>query len=125
MAQCVVHVLKGLACRAPVSPAARLPRTASSAQRSRRLRSTRAAAPVLLTHALVTKQSNLTIYSDAMMSYSAQETSTVTLRPSRALWCSQLCEIRIVNAMAGQQGARKEHSQTLKQFLHLLHGLIG
>ncbi len=34
---------------------ARLPRTASSAQRSRRLRSTRAAAPVLLTHADVTK----------------------------------------------------------------------
>ena len=34
---------------------ARLPRTASSAQRSRRLRSTRAAAPVLLAHADVTK----------------------------------------------------------------------
>jgi hypothetical protein len=34
---------------------ARLPRTASSAQRSRRLRSTRAAAPVLLAHAEVTK----------------------------------------------------------------------
>ena len=35
---------------------ARLPRTASSAQRSRRLRSTLAAAPGLLAHALVTKQ---------------------------------------------------------------------
>ena len=34
---------------------ARLPRTASSAQRSRRLRCTRAAAPVLLAHAEVTK----------------------------------------------------------------------
>ena len=34
---------------------ARLPRTASSAQCSRRLRSTRAAAPVLLAHAVVTK----------------------------------------------------------------------
>ena len=33
---------------------AHLPRTASSAQRSRRLRSTRAAAPVLLAHAEVT-----------------------------------------------------------------------
>ena len=33
---------------------ARLPRTASIAQRSRRLRSTRAAAPVLLAHAEVT-----------------------------------------------------------------------
>ena len=34
---------------------ARLPRTASSAQRSRRLHSTRAAAPVLLAHANVTE----------------------------------------------------------------------
>ena len=34
---------------------ARLPRTASSAQRSRRLRSPRAAAPVLLAYAEVTK----------------------------------------------------------------------
>ncbi len=34
---------------------ARLPRTASSAQHSRRLRSTRAAAPILLAHAEVTK----------------------------------------------------------------------
>ena len=34
---------------------ARLPCTASSAQRSRRLRSTRAAAPVLLAHADITK----------------------------------------------------------------------
>jgi 5'-3' exonuclease len=41
MAQCVVHALKGLACRARVSlQLARRPRTASSAQRSRRLRST-------------------------------------------------------------------------------------
>ncbi len=38
---------------------ARLPRTASSAQRSRRLRSTRAAAPVLLAHANVTESINI------------------------------------------------------------------
>ena len=38
---------------------ARLPRTASSAQRSRRLRSTRAAAPVLHAHAEVTKTLNI------------------------------------------------------------------
>ncbi len=46
LAQCVVHALKGLACRARVSLASS-PGTASSAQRSRRLCSTRAAAPVL------------------------------------------------------------------------------
>ena len=58
MAQCVVHALKGLAVSLRL---ARLPpsRTASSAQRSRRLRSTRAAAPVLLTHADVTKTLNI------------------------------------------------------------------
>ena len=38
---------------------ARLPRTASSAQRSRRLRSTSAAAPVLLVHAEFTKKHNI------------------------------------------------------------------
>jgi hypothetical protein len=37
----------------------RLPRTASSAQRSRRLRSTRAAAPVLLAQAEVTKKHHI------------------------------------------------------------------
>ncbi len=57
MAQCVVHVLKGLACRARATLASR---TASSAHRSRRLRSTRAAAPGLLAHAEVTK--NTTIF---------------------------------------------------------------
>jgi hypothetical protein len=52
MAQCVVHALKGwLAARVSLRQA-RLPRTA---QRSRRLRSTRAAATVLLAHANVTK----------------------------------------------------------------------
>ena len=60
MAQCVVHALKGLALAARVSlRLARLPRTASSAQRSRRLRSTRAAAPVLLAHANVTENINI------------------------------------------------------------------
>ncbi len=57
MAQCVVHARKGLAPRARVTPASYLPRTggtASSAQRSRRLRSTRVAAPGLLAHAYVT-----------------------------------------------------------------------
>ena len=38
---------------------ARLPRTARCAQRSRRLRSTRAAAPVLLAHANVTESINI------------------------------------------------------------------
>ncbi len=52
---------------------ARLPRTASSAQRSRRLRSTLAAAPGLRAHALVTKQfKTLTLNSDAM-SYSGAQ----------------------------------------------------
>ena len=55
MAQCVVHALKAwLAARVSLR-LARLPRTASSALRSRRLRSTCAAAPVLLAHAEVTK----------------------------------------------------------------------
>ncbi len=54
MAQCVVHALKGLAAVRVSLRLARLPRTASSAQRSRRLRSTRAAASVLLAHAKVT-----------------------------------------------------------------------
>ena len=43
-----------LAARMPIR-LARLPRTATSAQRLRRLRSTRAAAPVLLAHAEVIK----------------------------------------------------------------------
>ena len=56
MAQCVVHVLKGLARRARVSlRLARLPSTASSAQRSHCLRSACAAASVLLAQADVTK----------------------------------------------------------------------
>ncbi len=38
---------------------ARLPRTVSSAQRSRRLRSTRAATPVLFAHAEITKKHNI------------------------------------------------------------------
>ena len=55
-AQCAVQELKGLACRARVSlRLARLSCTASSAQRSRCLCSARAAAPVLLAHAEVTK----------------------------------------------------------------------
>ncbi len=55
MAQCAVYALKGLAfARVPLR-LARLPRTASTAQRPRRLRSTRAAALVLLAHAEVTK----------------------------------------------------------------------
>ena len=55
MTQFAVHVLKAwLATRVSLR-LARLPRTASSAQRSCRLRSTRAAAPGLLAHAEVTK----------------------------------------------------------------------
>jgi hypothetical protein len=58
MNQCNVHALKGLACRVRVTPLTRQPRTAlaSSAQRSRRLRCTRAAAPGLLAQAEVTKR---------------------------------------------------------------------
>ncbi len=55
MAQYVVHALEGLACRARVTPASSPAAPASSAQRSRRLRSTLAATPVLLAHAEVTK----------------------------------------------------------------------
>ena len=56
MVQCVMHALKGLACCARVSlRLARLPRTASSAQLSRRICSSRAAAPGPLAHAEVTK----------------------------------------------------------------------
>ena len=57
IAQCVVHALNGLACRARVTPAtvAHLPRTASSARRSRRRRSTCVAAPGLLAYTEVTK----------------------------------------------------------------------
>ena len=50
MAQCVVHAHKGVSLRL-----ARLPRTASSAQRSCRLRSTCAAVPGLFAYAEVTK----------------------------------------------------------------------
>ena len=56
MAQCVVHALKGLACRARVALASS---PASHCKRSRRLRSTRAAAPVLLAHANVTENINI------------------------------------------------------------------
>ncbi len=75
MAQCVAHTLEGPTCRAHVTHVlacvmcmrstdwlaarlplrlARLPRTASSTQRSRRLRLTRAAAPSFLAHVEVT-----------------------------------------------------------------------
>ncbi len=51
-----VHALEGLACRKRVAPASSHAAPASRARRSRRLRSTLAAAPCLLAHALVTKQ---------------------------------------------------------------------
>jgi hypothetical protein len=54
MAQCVVHALK-LAARVSLRRA-RLPRTASSAQRSLRLRFMRAAAPVLFAHTLMLQE---------------------------------------------------------------------
>ncbi len=54
MAQCVVHALMWLAVRVPLR-LARVPRTASSAQRSHRLRLKHAAAPVLLAHNEVKK----------------------------------------------------------------------
>ena len=58
MAQCVVHALKGLACRARVTQASSRPSPCMQAQRSRHLRSTRAAVPVLLAHANVTENIN-------------------------------------------------------------------
>ncbi len=53
-----VHALEGLACRKRAAPASSpaAPASASRVRRSRRLRSTLAAAPGLLAHALVTKQ---------------------------------------------------------------------
>ena len=51
-----VHALEGLACRKCVAPASSPAAPASRVWRSRRLRSTLAAAPGLLAHALVTKQ---------------------------------------------------------------------
>ena len=53
MAQCVVHALECLACRTRVTPASSP--ASHCKQCSHCLRSTRAAAPVLLTHAVVTK----------------------------------------------------------------------
>ena len=50
-----VHAREGLACRKRVAPASSPAAPASSAQGSRRLRSTLVAAPGLLAHALVTK----------------------------------------------------------------------
>ena len=56
MAQCALCMHSKVWLAARVSPRlAYLPRTAGSAKRLRRLRSTRAAAPVLLAHAEVTK----------------------------------------------------------------------
>ena len=51
-----VHALEGLAFRKRVAPASSPAAPASRVRRSRRLRSTLAAAPGLLAHALVTKQ---------------------------------------------------------------------
>ena len=72
-----VHALKGLACRARVAPASSSATPASRVRRSRRLRSTLAAAPGLLAHALVTNHETLTKYSDAM-SYSVRGTHSCT-----------------------------------------------
>ncbi len=49
-----VHALEGLACRKRLAPASSPAAPASRVRRSRRLRSTLAAAPGLLAHALVT-----------------------------------------------------------------------
>jgi hypothetical protein len=49
-----VHALEGLACRKRVAPASSPAASASRVRRSRRLRSTLAAAPGLLAHVLVT-----------------------------------------------------------------------
>ena len=50
-----VHALEGLACRKRVTPASSPAAPTSRVRRSRRLRSTLAAAPGLLAHAFVTK----------------------------------------------------------------------
>ena len=55
MAQCVVHALKGLVCRARVTPASSPASHSKQCSVLTLLRSTRAAAPVLLAHAEVTK----------------------------------------------------------------------
>ncbi len=55
MAQCVVHALKSLACRAPVTPASSPASHCKQRSALTPLRSTRAAAPVLLAHAEVTE----------------------------------------------------------------------
>ena len=67
MAQCVVHALKDLARRARVTPASSpashckqcFESALSQRSGSRRLRSTLAAAPVLLAHANVTESINI------------------------------------------------------------------
>jgi hypothetical protein len=51
-----VHALEGLACRKRVAPASSPAAPASRVRHSRCLRSTLAAAPGVLAHALVTKQ---------------------------------------------------------------------
>ena len=51
-----VHALEGLACHKRVAPASSPAAPASRVRRSRSLRSTLAAAPGRLAHALVTKQ---------------------------------------------------------------------
>ena len=55
MAQCAVHALKGVLAAHVSLRLARLPRTASRAQRTCRLHSTHAAAPVLFVHGAVQK----------------------------------------------------------------------
>ena len=66
-----MHALEGLACRKRVAPASSPAAPASRIRRSRRLRSTLAAAPGLLARALVTNHQTLTKNSDAM-SYSGR-----------------------------------------------------
>ncbi len=61
MAQCVVHALKGLACRARVTPASSPASHCKQCSALTSLRSTRAAAQVLIAHADVTK--NTTYFS--------------------------------------------------------------
>ena len=78
MTQCVVHALKGLACRARVTPASS---HASHCKQGSALTSTRAAAPVLLAHAEVTK--NIILFSmGPKLRYPA-------VLPMLLMWCSK------------------------------------
>ena len=99
MAQCVVHALKGLACRARVTLSlrqARLPRTVNSAQCSRRLRST---------HAEVTK--NITLFS----------LGPKLRHPAVYIWVTRLlrtCRLHVVASCRGTRRPQASHPRSAR-----------